>query len=88
MGTFDYHTIVNIDTSEEERRKWNIGDIYSNSVRCLECGDIIRSGNRYDFVTCECKNVSIDGGSWYIKRSFKTKNYEELSIMFNDYKEK
>lgn len=45
--------------------------IVSNRVRCLECNDVIESLTRHDFVTCTCRNVSIDGGREYLKRSAK-----------------
>lgn len=86
--TTDYHDFVSINTTKEERRKMNIGDIWENSVKCKECGEKIRSKNRHNFVTCQCGNVSCDGGSWYLKRAFKSPDcYEETSILFNDVKE-
>jgi hypothetical protein len=45
--------------------------ILKNSIQCLECGDIIESKNRHDYVSCKCGNVSVDGGTDYLKRGFK-----------------
>ena len=45
-----------------------------NRVRCLKCGDIIESTSRYDYVTCSCKAVSVDGGPHYMRRIFTNIN--------------
>lgn len=45
--------------------------ILKNSIQCLECGDIIESKDRHDYVSCRCGNVSVDGGTDYLKRGFK-----------------
>lgn len=72
---------------KEERRKFNTGDIFENAAKCLECGDYIRSNNRHDFKSCSCGNVTVDGGSWYAKRLFKSKNYDDIIVMYDDVKE-
>jgi Zn finger protein HypA/HybF involved in hydrogenase expression len=53
--------------------------IIRNSVRCLKCGEEIESTNRHDFVTCKCGNVSVDGGKDYLRRVFKSRDYEDTS---------
>ena len=53
--------------------------ILRNRVKCLMCGDTIESRHRHDFVPCSCGNVAVDGGLDYIKRSFKTGQFTELS---------
>lgn len=54
--------------------------IKSNKVKCLECGSIIESKDRHDFVTCPCGASSVDGGKDYLKRCFKYYGcFEELS---------
>jgi hypothetical protein len=35
--------------------------------QCKECGDIIESKHRHDFVTCQCGNLNIDGGLDYTR---------------------
>jgi hypothetical protein len=81
----DYQTFTTIDMPREERRKLNVGDIWSNSVECLECGDKIRSRNKHDFRSCKCGSVSVDGGSDYLKRAFKSpESYKETSVMYKD----
>ena len=82
--TPDYHFSCTIDTPEAERRKMNMGDIYSNQAKCLSCNEVIRSKNRHDYVTCSCGKLSVDGGSWYLKRSGDFKNSLEMSILFTD----
>jgi len=76
--------MVAIDTSVERRKKLNIGDIWINAAKCNSCGEEIRSKNRHDFVTCKCGNVSVDGGSWYAKRSFVDgASFENIIIYFH-----
>ena len=53
--------------------------ILTNKAKCLECGEVIESRHRHDFVTCKCGNLSVDGGKDYLKRSFLNNNWLELS---------
>lgn len=39
------------------------GPIYA----CLQCGDVIQSKFRHDFVRCGCGAIALDGGSSYTK---------------------
>lgn len=80
----DYQDFTTIDTSKEQRRKWNVGDIWANQAKCLKCGDIIRSRNRHDYVECSCGAIAVDGGSWYCRRAGKTEDIEEMSEMYKD----
>lgn len=82
--THDYHDFCTKDTPKEQRRKMNIGDWWVNAVRCLKCNDVIRSKNRHDYVTCSCGSVSVDGGSWYLKRCGDAGGYEDLSVKFSN----
>jgi len=36
-------------------------------IKCLVCGDIIKSHYRWDFKFCTCENVFIDGGKDYFR---------------------
>lgn len=36
-----------------------------NAMHCLKCDEVIYSPHRHAMITCECKSVSIDGGSEY-----------------------
>ena len=58
--------------------------IISNKVRCLVCGEVIESNSVHDFKWCKCGNVAVDGGHDYLKRCYKTNNYEELSEITNE----
>lgn len=72
------------DTSVEERRKLGVGDIWANQAKCKKCGDVIRSKNRHDFVSCSCGAISVDGGSWYARRvAIDLNDIEELSENYN-----
>jgi len=54
--------------------------ILRNRAKCLICGEILESKHRYDFKTCSCGNLSVDGGKDYIRRCVKNiDKFEELS---------
>lgn len=81
----DYHDFSTIDSPKEFREKHYIGDWWINAVECGNCGDYIRSKNVHDFVSCSCRNVSVDGGSHYLRRAYATgAKYEDKSVKFND----
>ena len=47
---------------------------------CLKCKCAPESETVHDLQTCDCGNVSVDGGKEYIKRSVKNfKKYVDLS---------
>ncbi len=76
------------ELSASERKALGIGDIKVNRAKCLLCQEIITSRNRHDFTTCKCGSLSVDGGSWYLKRSFKEiGQYEELSENYKELSE-
>ena len=59
--------------------------IIVNAAKCLVCGDIIESVSHYDFKTCSCGNLSVDGGHEYIKRSWKDiSKVIELSVTVDE----
>lgn len=80
--TIDYQNFCPIDTPLEKRRALNVGDIFSNTIRCKNCNDIIRSKNRHDFVSCKCGKVSVDGGSWYSKISGDLSSIELMIVPY------
>ena len=84
----DYQELNPIDTPKETRRKYNVGDIYSNSIKCLLCNDVIRSTNKHDMVWCKCKNCAVDGGSWYWKITGDMNAIEVLMVPYNDVERK
>lgn len=57
--------------------------IVLNSAQCLECGEILVSHHRHDFVRCSCGNLFLDGGTnyvrWGVKDSSKMKNLTVLA---------
>lgn len=76
------------EQDRETRRKYNTGDILENAAKCLKCGDYVRSNNRHDFKSCSCGNVTVDGGSWYVRRSVKDMSmYEERIVRYADAEE-
>ena len=50
-----------------------------NRARCKKCGDIIESEYRYDFVTCTCGDISVDGGNDYLRRCGNPEDFEEMN---------
>jgi hypothetical protein len=86
-ATTDYHTFTTPKTPKSHRRKLDIGDIYSNAAKCLQCEEVVRSTNRHDFRSCSCGTLTVDGGSWYAKRIGDPAKWEDMSIMFDDAKE-
>ena len=42
-----------------------------NRAKCRLCNDILESFHRYDFVSCKCGEISIDGGSDHLHCSAK-----------------
>ena len=55
--------------------------VIRNRAKCLLCGDIIESMSHYDYKTCSCGNLAVDGGHEYTRRVCKTgiTDFEELS---------
>lgn len=42
-----------------------------NRAKCKLCNEILESFHHYDYVTCKCGEISIDGGTQYYKCSAK-----------------
>lgn len=53
-NTVDYQDFVNINSPSDIRKKFDIGDIWSNTIKCKSCNDIVRSLNRHDLRHCKC----------------------------------
>ena len=53
--------------------------ILHNRAKCLKCGEVLESKYRWDYVTCSCGALSVDGGHDYLKRSGNLEDIEELS---------
>lgn len=54
--------------------------IKKNSAQCKLCGDIIESKYRWNFVSCSCGEIFVDGGKDYLRRGAKDfNNLLELS---------
>lgn len=82
--TTDYHQFCFRGTPLLTRNKLNIGDLYLNGATCLHCDYFIRSRNRHDMVSCKCGKVSVDGGSWYAKRTGNSEDYVNHIEYFAD----
>lgn len=57
--------------------------IVANRIRCLNCDTVIESRHRWDFKSCPCDKVFVDGGHSYLRRGFPSGEpedwFEELS---------
>lgn len=55
--------------------------IKRNCIQCKHCGDIIASEHRYDYKSCKCGCVAVDGGDEYLRRSARNglEDFIELS---------
>jgi len=47
-----------------------------NRAKCKLCGYLIESFHRYDYVSCECGEIAVDGGKEYYK--VMAKNYDNF----------
>jgi hypothetical protein len=55
--------------------------IVSNSIQCLECGDVIFSAHRHDYKECGCGACAVDGGMEYLRiMAAGGARYKELYI--------
>lgn len=59
--------------------------IVRNRAKCLSCGEVIESTYRHDHRTCSCGNLSVDGGTDYIRRGFRDgrASFENLNEYMN-----
>lgn len=44
--------------------------IKTNKAKCLNCGDVIESKHRHDWVVCACGSIFVDGGKDYLRRGW------------------
>lgn len=54
--------------------------IIRNAARCNECGDVIQSTHRHDFVACKCGSIFVDGGNEYLRAGGDKEDIEFLYI--------
>lgn len=50
-----------------------------NRCKCRNCGDIIVSKTRHDFVMCSCQSIFTDGGNDYVRRGGDPDLIEDMS---------
>jgi len=56
-----------------------------NSVKCLNCDEILVSYHRHDYKTCSCENeTSIDGGLDYCRYGGKDLSLVETNYLYDD----
>ena len=61
--------------------------IIRNAIQCNNCGDIIESQCRHDYVQCKCGDCAVDGGHDYLRRCYVygSKGFRELSEIIERY---
>ena len=52
--------------------------IIRNAIQCKHCGEIIESKSVYDFKTCKCGKVFVDGGHEYLRRGYTNSAEEDF----------
>lgn len=53
--------------------------IKHNRIKCKKCGDIIESFYRHDYKWCSCGNCAVDGGHDYLRRCWRSDDWEDAS---------
>ena len=56
-----------------------------NSVKCLNCGEVLISHHRHDYKTCSCENKTmVDGGLEYLRFGGKDLSFIETNCLYDD----
>lgn len=55
--------------------------IIRNAAKCGECGDVIQSTHRHDYVTCLCGAIAVDGGNEYFRAAGEKENFIPLYVV-------
>ena len=56
-----------------------------NSVKCLNCGEVLISHHRHDYKTCSCENKTmVDGGLEYLRFGGKDFSLIETNCLYDD----
>lgn len=59
--------------------------IVINRIQCDSCKDIIISHHTHDYKHCKCENVSVDGGTSYLRRGWEDgATYTDMSLYEDD----
>ena len=55
--------------------------IIKNAIQCNNCGEIIESMHRHNYVQCKCGACAVDGGHDYLRRCYMRdgKGFTDLS---------
>lgn len=61
--------------------------IWRNSAKCRDCGTLVESTHRWDYVTCACGSIAVDGGYSYLRRIGSASDFEDTSVIINPPKE-
>jgi hypothetical protein len=54
--------------------------ILRNQAICVRCNDHIKSVHKHDFKSCVCGELSVDGGTDYLRRLGSPSQYRDTSI--------
>jgi hypothetical protein len=53
--------------------------IIRSRARCLDCGDVVESRHRHDFVGCSCGAMFLDGGLDYVR--YGCKDFDRVELL-------
>lgn len=63
-------------------KKYYHEKIIRNIAQCALCGDVIESLSGHHYVSCKCGEISVDGGTNYLRRTANhLNNIINLSIV-------
>jgi hypothetical protein len=82
QDSWDIQHMVNKDTSKFLRKRFDIWNIRSNTIKCKSCNTIIRSKNKHHYSSCKCWWCAVDWGSHYQRIMWD--NYEIMVEKFDD----
>ena len=54
--------------------------VIKNIAACKECGEVIESKHRHDYVSCLCGAIAVDGGYDYLRRIGKLESFIDMSV--------
>jgi ribosomal protein S27AE len=58
--------------------------ITRNAAKCVNCGDVVESIHRHDFVRCNCGDIFVDGGLDYVRYGWMPGGGAVLRTQYSD----
>lgn len=54
--------------------------IMEDAIKCKVCGSYIRTNTGYDYISCACGTIAVDGGPEYVRIIGGSNNWEIVTI--------